>query len=398
MHRRQISYWICVLAVFAIGCLLRLRVWHSSDYLPGFDEQVYIDYIEQLGSKGLTEYPEIVRTYIVEVQKAEFVYLPPLRVAYTIPAWGLARLFGVSSYDALRLVSALASCAFTLAAFVFARRWLSPRKALAVLATLACAPLQIHLAQFAFIDALAGLWAICTVGCLWESLQQPRHRGWLIAAAGSFFGLCCTKQETAVFVGLFLGVALALARRAGFAETRWRQAIALALSGLLAAAVLTALSGGLRPLAEAFTIYQERARSLPYSIITGDGPWHRYLLEHLLINPLVFLLAIGFAFRADLAGKRNVFLLVFVVITGAVMTSIPNGMNLRHTAMWDFPLAMFAVQSAGMLAAKCRARTVCATAIIGLVCISELRQYNTIFPGLYDTDLRFMLRAVRILK
>ena len=398
MHRRQISYWICVLAVFAIGCLLRLRVWHSSDYLPGFDEQVYIDYIEQLGSKGLTEYPEIVRTYIVEVQKAEFVYLPPLRVAYTIPAWGLTKLFRLTSYEALRLLSALASCAFTLAAFRFALRWLSPKKALAVLAMLACAPLQIHLAQFAFIDALAGLWAILTVGCLWESLQQPRHRGWLIGAAGSFFGLCCTKQETAVFVGLFLCMALALARRAGFAETRWRHAIALALSGLLAAAVLTALSGGLRPLAEAFTIYQDRARTLPYSIITGDGPWHRYLLEYLLVNPLVFLLAVGFVFRGDLAGKRNVFLLVFVVITGAVMTSIPNGMNLRHTAMWDFPLAMFAVQSAGMLAAKCRARTVCATAIIGLVCISELRQYNTIFPGLYDTDLRFMLRAVRILK
>lgn len=210
MHRRQISYWICALAVFAVGCLLRMRVWHPPDYQPGFDEQIYMDYVEQVGSKGLTGYPEIVQTYIVEVQKAEFVYLPPLRVAYTIPAWALARLFGLTSYEALRLLSALASCTFTLASFLFARRWLSPRKALAVLAMLACAPLQIHLAQFAFIDALAGLWSILTVGCLWESLQQPRHRGWLTAAAGSFFGLCCTKQETAVFVGLFLCAASTL--------------------------------------------------------------------------------------------------------------------------------------------------------------------------------------------
>lgn len=398
MHRRQISYWVCALAVFAIGCLLRVRVWHPADYSPGFDEEVYLDYVEQLRSRGLAGFPEIVGTYIVEVQKAETVFLPPLRVGYILPAHGLARLFSLPVYEALRLVSAFASCLFALTGFLFVRRWFGPNKALAVLALLACAPLQIHLAQFAFIDAPAGLWAILTIGCLWESLQQPRHRGWLLAAATSFLGLCCTKQETAVFVGVFLCVAVAAARRLGFAETRWRQGVALALAGLFALALLAALSGGPRPLAEAFTIYHERARTLPYSIITGDGPWHRYLIEYLLVNPLVFLLAVGFVFRGDLAGARNLFLLLFVAITGVVMTSIPNGMNIRHTVMWDFPLAIFAVQSAATLAAKWRAPLLCATALVGLVCVTELRQYATIFRGLYDTDPRFMLRAVRILK
>jgi 4-amino-4-deoxy-L-arabinose transferase-like glycosyltransferase len=395
---QRLLYWLCALAIFVFGSVLRLRVWHPAEYQPGFDEQVYISYVEQLNDKGWTGFPEIVGTYIVEVQKAEFVYLPPLRVAYIGAAWALGKSFGMSSYEALRLVSALASCLFALAGFLFARRWLTPKKALAVLELLACAPLQIHLGQFAFIDALAGLWAVLTVGCLWESLQQPRHWGWLAGAAGSFFGLCCTKQETAVFVGLFLFVALVAARRAGWSPAPWRQAAALALAGLLSVTILAVLSGGLRPLAEAFTIYHERAKELPYSILTGDGPWYRYLLEHLLVNPLVFVLAVGFVLRGNLAGKQNTFLVLFVVITGAVMTSIPNGMNIRHTVMWDFPLALFAVQCAATLAAKSRHRLICATAIVGLVCFSELRQYGTIFRGLYDTDPRFMLRAVRILK
>ena len=149
---------------------------------------------------------------------------------------------------------------------------------------------------------------------------------------------------------------------------------------------------------QAFAIYHERAQTLPYSIQTGDGPWHRYLLEYLLVNPLVFLLAVGFALRGNLDGPRNLFLLGFVVITGAVMTSLPFSMNLRQTVAWDFPLALFAVQSAATLTGCLRFRLTCATALIAMVCFSELRLYGTIFRNLYDTDPRFMLEAVRILK
>ncbi len=391
-------YWISALAIFVFACALRIGVWHPPEVQPGFDEQVYVRYVEQIDASGWTGFPEIVRTYIAEVQQAEFVYLPPLRVGYLLPAWLLGKFAGCSPYQALRLVSALASCAFTLAGFLFACRWLTPKKALAVLALLACAPLQIHLGQYAFIDALAGLGAILTVGCLWESLQQPQHRSWLAATAISFFLLCCTKQETAVFVSVFLLPALLLARRAGFATTQWRQFLALALAGLIAVATLALLSGGVRALLATFSIYHERAQTLPYSILTGDGPWHRYLLEHLLINPLVFLLAVGFALRGDLGSPRNVFLLAFIVVTGAIMTSIPNGMNVRHTVMWDFPLALFAVQGAALLVASRSRRLLWATAIIAVVCYTELRLYGTIFRGLYDTDPRFMLKAVRILK
>jgi hypothetical protein len=73
-------------------------------------------------------------------------------------------------------------------------------------------------------------------------------------------------------------------------------------------------------------------------------------------------------------------------------------MTIRHTAMWDFPLALFAVQCIAALPARLHLRWLWAAALVGLVCFTELRQYGTIFRGLYDTDLRFMLRAVHILK
>jgi 4-amino-4-deoxy-L-arabinose transferase-like glycosyltransferase len=398
LHR--LLFWICVLTIFIFGCVLRLKVWHPEGYQPGFDEQVYISYVDQFDKGGLRGFPETVKTYIVEVQKAEFVYLTPFRVGYTVPAWALARLFSLENYQALRLVSALASCAFALAGFLFARRWLTPRQALSVLAFLAFAPLQVHLGQYAFVDAVAGFWALLVVACTWESLQQqPRRYVWLAAACLSFVGLCLSKQETAVFLSAFLFLALVLARTFGWSDSvPWRQGLALFFSGLLAVGVLAVISGGFSPMAEAFGIYRERARTLPYTIQTGDGPWHRYLLEYLLINPLVFLLAVGFAFRADFSNRVNGFFLLLIAVTWLFMSSIPFGMNIRHTVMWDFPLALFAVQCIAALTARAQWQILWAGILVAIVCFTELRQYGTIFTGLYDTDLRFMLRAVKILK
>lgn len=397
--RQTLIYWLCAVTIFVFGCALRVGVWHPAGYQPGFDEEKYMSYVDQFEEGGLSGFPEIVKTYIVEVQKAEYVYLPPFRVCYTLSGWALTKLFRLDSYQALRLISALASCAFALAGFLFARRWLTARQALAVLGLLSFAPLQIHLGQYAFIDALAGFWSLLAAACIWESLQQPGRYGWLAGAFLSFFGLCVTKQEIAVFYALSLFPILLVAKPLGWTSIfAWRQIAALALAGFLGIGVLAVMSGGFSTMMEAFVIYRERSRTLPYTLLTGDGPLYRYLLEYLLINPLAFLLAVGFAFRLDPAARVSGFFLAIVLVSGLIMSSIPFGMNVRHTSMWDFPIMLFAVQCIAALTTKARWQRFLAPALVAIVCYSELRQYGTIFRGLYDTDPRYMLKAVQILK
>jgi hypothetical protein len=175
-------------------------------------------------------------------------------------------------------------------------------------------------------------------------------------------------------------------------------ALSLACGCLAGAVALIVLAGSMSNLLQTFRIYFEGAQTLPYTIATGDGPWHRYLLEHLLVNPLVFLLALAAIFRGQPSGGLGRYWMLFLVTTYVVMCSIPNGMNLRHTAMWDFPLALFAVAGIASLTSRLRRPTLWAVALTGFVCFTGLRQYGTIFRELYDTDPRFMLRAVRILK
>ncbi len=395
---RSLIYWSLVVIVAMFGAYFRFKLHRNPDYDLGFDEKIYVAYVDRLEEHGIGSYPSVFSDYVEQVKKAEFVFLPPSRAGYIVPAWALTKLTKWDSYEALRIVSAAGSWLFALAGFLFARRWVTPRMALAVLGILICAPLQIHLSQYAFIDSVAAFWSLMTVASVWECFQKPAQIRWATVASLSVWALIVTKQEIATFVGLFLLCALLLGKRLGLTTDRRPAFIGLACGGLIATFSLIVIAGGTSTLLETFQIYFERAQTLPYTIATGDGPWHRYLLELLLVSPLVFLLALCGIFRGQPAGAVGKYWLLFLVSTYAIMCNIRYGMNLRHTAMWDFPLSLFAVVAISSLTTRLRRPTAWATALTALVCLVSFRQYNTIFRGLYDTDPHFMLRAVRILK
>ena len=397
MHRLFV-YWLLAALLLALGGYLRFHLLRNPEFELGFDEKVYVAYVERLEERGISAYPTLFRDYIEQVTKGEYVFLPPSRAGYLLPAWAIVKLNPWVNYAVLRKVSAAASWLFMLVGFLFARRWVTPRMSLAVLALLACAPLQIHLAQYAFIDSMAELWALVTVAAVWECLRQPRRIGWAVATGLGALALLLTKQELAIFVGVFLVGALLLAKRLGLTTDRRPCAVALVGAGLVGTLALLLMAGGAADLLATFRIYFERMQTHPYAIATGDGPWHRYLLEYLLINPLVFLLALAGIFRGQLSGGTGKYWLLFFVTTYAVMCSVRNGMSLRYTSMWDFPLALFAVAGIASLTTHLRRPTLWAAAFTGFVCLSSLRQYGVIFRELYDTDPRYMLRAVRILK
>ena len=400
IQRRFFSrYWTAALLLALLGCLLRFHDWHHSepgyiaDYV-GFDEKIYCGYLEKLDEGGLRGFPKIFRDYSGDVRRAEYVYLPPTRIGYMLPAWTIHRVAGLPVRDSLRMMSAISGCLFMLAGFVFALRWMDRHRALAVLALLACAPLQLHMTQYAFIDGVAGLAAVLSVGCLWESFARPGK--WTLGFWAAFLFLLLTKQETAVFCGLFFAVVLACARPLGIGRTRWTQLAALAAAPAAAILILAGLAGGFSTLTGVFRVYTRLSMTLPYTLATGGGPWYRYLVEHLFVNPVVFLLAAGFGICMARGTALNRYLLAFLVVTYAVMCSIPHGMNIRHTVMWDFPIALLAVQCLDLIVAPARARGAVFGAVVAVICLVELRQFDTIFVTLYDTDPTFMFRKVEL--
>ena len=415
--RSRNSYLAALLIILAIGIFLRIpSPLFSGPNAPlrafaalhppagfdqiGFDEALYRNYVNQLISAGLTSYPDIVDRYI-EVQKTlTGSILPPLRFLFIFSAYAWHQIFGTEALLALHVVASFFSVLTLLLSTLFAWRLKGPAWALAIAALMGFAPTQIHMSQHALVDGFFTFWALLSLWLLWENLRAPRHTLFLLAYTLGLSLMVITKENSFFVVVALLAIIL-LNRWLQFG-TVTRELLLCSIAGpLLGFVVLVFLAGGLETLRSSYQLSVGKNYQLAYAIMTGDGPWHRYLVDLLLVSPVILLLAIGAAFRLDRTQKPELFLFSFIAASYLVMCNIKYGMNLRYANMWDMPLRVLAF---GLLAMFCaplqRYRTLILCAAVAIVCAMEMRQYIILFVQypLYELVTEGLLRALHILK
>ena len=208
-------------------------------------------------------------------------------------------------------------------------------------------------------------------------------------------------KENAFFVFVGIVAIIALNRWLQIGTVTRELLLATLLGPFLGVAFLVVLVGGIDVLFAAYQLSVSKNYELPYAIGTGDGPWHRYLIDLLTVSPVVLILAFGAIFRLDAAKKPEIFCVVFIAATYLVMCNIKYGMNLRYTIMWDMPLRLLAFSQIAVLCASWnRYRTLILSGAVGLVCVVELRQYIILFVQypLYELIPQLLLRALHIIK
>jgi 4-amino-4-deoxy-L-arabinose transferase-like glycosyltransferase len=395
-----------------------VRIYPSAGFVAmGFDEALYRDNVLRLDTVGLTGYPEICQLFLEDQRQPEQITkLPPTRFLYIFSGWIWKRIQFGDAPPAVRGSSGFAdrdpalrslhgvSCLFSIltvvAAGLAAHRMLGPGITLGVLALVAFTPTQIHMGQHALIDGFLAFWATMCVWMLWENLQNQGRGKWL---AG--YGLCLAcmvmTKENSFFVYVALSGLLAVSHRAGFGRiTRSLLVVHLAAPaiGLL---VLITLAGGIASFVEIYQLLVVKAQNLTYAIQTGDGPWHRYLVDMMIVSPLILCLAIGGLFSQLHRHRAYLYLALFVLLTYAVMCNVRYAMNLRYATIWDLPLCAFAAAQINQLSAVFgRRRQLAATLLTVAVCAYGLRQYLIFFCdfALYELVTEGLLRAVKILK
>jgi 4-amino-4-deoxy-L-arabinose transferase-like glycosyltransferase len=366
----------------------------------GFDEGLYRGYVNSLIATGLTGYPDIVDHYI-EVQKGlTGSILPPVRFLYIFAAYLWHQVFGTEALLALHAISSLFSILTLLLAVAFAWRLKGLSCALAVGALMAFAPTQIHMSQHALVDGFFSFWALLCLWLLWENLRQPHDWRWLVSYSLVLSLLVLTK-ENAFFVFVAIAAIILLNRWGQFGVVTRELLLSSVAGPLLGLVLLVFLAGGFETLRNTYQLSVSKNYQLTYAILTGDGPWHRYLVDLLLVSPVVLLLAIGAAFRLDRTAKPELFVFIFIAASYLVMCNLKYGMNLRYANMWDMPLRFLAF---GQLAALCaplqRHRTLILFGAVALLSAVELRQYIILFVNypLYELVPEGLLRALHILK
>ena len=384
------------------GAFQSLAVLHPNPGFTGigFDEGLYREYVNSLARVGLTNYSDIVDHYI-EIQKTlPGSILPPTRFLYIFFACVWHQLFGTEALAALHNVASLFGILNLLLATAFAWRMKGRAAALGVAALVAFAPTQIHMSQHALVDGFFTFWALLSLWLFWENLRAPRNWRWLIPYSLTLALMVITK-ENAAFV-YFALLVLLLANR----WLKWgavtRELLACTFIGpLLGFVILVFLAGGLETLRTSYQLSVSKNFTLPYAVMTGDGPWHRYLVDLLLVSPVVVVLALGALFQLKIDTKPELFMLFFIAASYLVMCNLRYGMNLRYANMWDLPLRVLAFSTLAALTAPLpRYRTLILAGAIASLCVLEYRQYLILFVSspLYELVPQGLLRALHILK
>jgi len=402
--------------IVALGILVR-TIPLTSFTGVGFDEGLYRNYVLSLDRVGLANYPSICELYLEEQKEPDAVTkLPPTRFLYIYCGWIMKRVvFGDApparpkapgfaqsdpSLIALHRTSALFSILLFLTAGVCAWRMLGAACGLGVMALMACSPIQIHMAQHALIDGFFAFWATLCVWLLWENLRRPNHWGWL-TAYGVCLALMVLTKENAFFVFVGLCGLLAVNRWAQFGAVTRLLLLVMIVGPLAGLAVLVNLAGGPGAFLDIYRLLVSSAETNIYAIRTGDGPWHRYLVDLMIVSPVVLCLAIGGVFTSVRTSRPLLYLSAFVGFTYLLMCNVKLGMNLRYATIWELPLCALATVQVREIARHFgkRGPLVCGSILFAL-CVYSLHQYEVFFVhcNLYELVSEGLLRAVKILK
>jgi len=388
--------------VFTAGPMHLLEPFHPKPQMTavGFDEGLYRAYLTGLIKDGLGSYPDMVDEYIRVQGQRPSAILPPVRFLYIFSGYLWHSVFGTDPLSSLQQVASF----FNILTFIFAG-WFAYRlggreAGLCVAALMACAPTQIHMSQHALIDGFFAFWALLCLWLLWENLRSPGNWRWLVPY-GLALALLVLTKENSFFVWCSLVALLAVNRWLQFGTVRRELLLATIAGPLLGVVVLVFLAGGVEPLFLTYRLLVAKASQTPYAILTGDGPWHRYLVDLLLVSPIILLLALGAIFRLDRTKKPELYLSIFVAASYLVMCNVRYGMNLRYANMWDMPLRFLAIsQVIGLASLSKRYQKVIVAGAVALIALVELRQYWILavqYP-LYELITHDLLEALHILK
>ena len=190
--------------VLLVGVFFRVYPSATSKYL-GMDESCYRDAVTSLVQNGFTSYPHLIRKYAEVQPNLPIALIPPTRVTLIAAGFFWQKIFNTEPLISLRAIACAATILTLLIAAVFLYRAAGLPAATGTVALLSCAPLQIQLAQRAYVDGVFAFTATVALWLLWENMRAPSSLKWLMPYGVSVALMVITKENAAfVFVAILI--------------------------------------------------------------------------------------------------------------------------------------------------------------------------------------------------
>lgn len=340
--------WAIVALVFVVVSFLFLNPLQKSQFgSPSSDESYYCQYASLVVHKGEKAFHGLVSWYASSDEAR--MHPAPVRVGYILLSALLFKLFGVESFSILGWVSTISFILFLYVCFYYARKHFDLDTALLTVLFLASSPLMLGLSRRALVDSPVNLLWGLAVWLFLDVLSKPNRFSYTCFLMTLFIAI--TFKETSLILIPFFVMAGIIGRRKGAAIKTfqiWGIIICPLIFIFLFYGWIYGGAGALKVavMALAKTHFSSHYPN-PYAIYYCSGPWFRYLLDFLLLTPIVTLLFIGYVgylyvHRMALDFKKMYFMLYFVYVYG-ILSSLAHSKVVRFVVNLEMVMGLFAV-------------------------------------------------------
>ena len=383
-HNRALA----LAAVLAIAAGIRFYLNNIVQYSPA-DESTYLDFAKTLFSGGVSQYADLVQTFLND--RDMWLFPSPLRWSWIGATSIFCSLAGHCTFRDLATVSTLAGIASVGLTWWIGRELFDSPTALAAAALAATSPLQLALGRRALADEFFCMLVLASIATLLSYLRTSRMP-WLVAWI-VFTTLTFGAKEQFLLIYPIILLFWWLRTRA----MKWRMLIVAALPPFLYFAVFCLLA---HDVTSFFKVAHLTTSTIgaEYPEQYQNGPLQRLIIDLMAVAPVVTLAMIAacgwVAARAREATRNQRHLLALL---GGILVvhGLLSSKNLRYIVPVD-PLAR--LLAATFLCGTVRDRRWVTVAIL-INAVIELLLFHAIFiaGNVYDPVTDDLLRALKML-
>lgn len=316
----------------------------SREFIKNSDEGYYLAYATTISIDGPSAFPTLVRWY-QNIENANF-HPPPSRIGFILLSSIFLKFFG-PGFTSIGLLSFISFILFIFVSYHYSKKHFNIDVALSFCLFLASSPLLIGLSRRALSESTLNLFQGLTVWLFLDFIINKKRYQYVLLLF--IFSFSILLKEASLIVLPFFMIVFSFLKFRQPPFISWKYlfgitVIPIALAGLLTFIFL----GGIKNTIYAVeTISQILLKSGTYNLYIKmfcSGPWYRYLIDFLILNPIITLLFVGYSFKVldkKSPDLRIFYLLSYFVYIYTFLCLLQQNKNARFAITLESIMCLF---------------------------------------------------------
>ena len=339
-------YAILIL-IAGVIIFLSLNPLSEADFGKRSDEGYSFRYAAMVVHKGLPAFRDLISWYASSDEARK--HPSPIRAGYILLCVSLFKFSGHPGISILAFISTLSFFFFLYVSFYYVRKYFDLDTSLLTVLFLVSSPLLMGLSRRALADSSINLLWGLTVWLFLDVLLKPNRFSYIFFLITLFIAI--TFKESSLILIPFFVMAGIVGQRNG-AVIKTPQILGIIFFPLILIVLFYGwIYGGVGFFKTAIIAFAKTHLASdypnPYAINYCSGPWFRYLLDFLLLTPIVTLLFVGYVGYLCIETKafdfKKMYFLVYFVYVYTILSSLPHSKVIRYVMNLEMVMALFAV-------------------------------------------------------